>query len=342
MQEMEFPPQIVWITEESEKDYEQACQHSLNDCDFAIITTLPPKKSRLDNLYFRNPVFLLIHNTCFQLWRDFHAQGHQNLWPLVRQFIKWIMFRLSGESKRQNQWLEKSNNIIFSSYFMKKYYFDNTSSNLWPNPLVIPSGHHISPQNKHFQPGKLKIGIPGNINASKKDYLILREGLKHFAKSHHGDIEVIFMGKCNARESKLVCKMETKFHSCSIKVVTYPDYLSHREYTSLLSEVDLLIWNFKKIKPYGPCNEWFGYTTESGAVGDMIKFGIPSVIPDFYPIAADLENLVVRYHDARSMASAISSLMAKKHILTGKAGLSSWQHPDIGKYILQQLDEYVE
>jgi hypothetical protein len=86
----------------------------------------------------------------------------------------------------------------------------------------------------------------------------------------------------------------------------------------------------------------FGYTTQSGAVGDMIKFGVPSVIPAFYPLPEELEHLVARYHDAQSMASAISMILARKSIASFSPQLSSFQHPAIGSAILQQLQQHVE
>lgn len=342
MQEIIWPIHIEWITEDASTAYVEACQKTLVDCDFAIITTLPSKKSRLDNLQFRKPVFLLIHNTCFQLWQDFRRQEHLDQWFQIRQFLKWITFRLSGEAYRQKQWVQKSNNIIFSSYNMKKYYLENTSSNSWPNPMVIPSGHHISIQINKYQSEKLKIGIPGNINFLKKDYKVLSDGLKYFAESHRGDAELIFMGKCDASVRKLIRNMETGFSGSGINIVTYPDYLPHKEYVTILHSLDLMIWNFKKIKPYGPFNEIFGYTTESGAVGDMIKYGIPSVIPDFYPIARELEKLVVRFSDSHSLATAITKIETRKKIFSNPADLSSWQYPNIGKCILQQMKQHVE
>ena len=56
---------------------------------------------------------------------------------------------------------------------------------------------------------------------------------------------------------------------------------------------------------HGVFIEYFGQTTVSGSISDMIKFGIPSLLPDFYPLEKNIEPLVKRYTNETSLSAGI-------------------------------------
>jgi len=87
-----------------------------------------------------------------------------------------------------------------------------------------------------------------------------------------------------------------KIKSCSkLKVTAFNETIPHDEYENWLHVSDFLILPLKPETKNHIYKEHLGFSKISGGINDMIRHGIPALIPSYYPIDKGLEKMIEQF-----------------------------------------------
>jgi hypothetical protein len=143
---------------------------------------------------------------------------------------------------------------------------------------------------------KLRIVVPGRISTNRKNYEPIFKALSSLNESTlKKNIKVTFLGLANKNQavqriSELA--MEMKDH---IEIEHFPVFVPQKNFNKFMKKAHFLLLPIAERKESGTVDEFYGFTTVSGSVSDMVKFGKPALIPSFYPLDKSLDSVTRRY-----------------------------------------------
>jgi hypothetical protein len=231
-----------------------------------ILFTTPPEYSEKTfiNLYPRSS--LLIHNINY--WLSPFSNLYFWLKPknnILINFLKFIKYAPSTLINRKS-YLSQFQRILVPSVFLKR---ENKEVDEYIDlrfPYHKPSSDSLS--------DKLTIAVPGTINSSR-NYSLLLENLADISTKLKKHITVEFLGK-----GKILNPPSSAF----LSINSYPEGVEKSHFDNVMSRADFGILNLKPYKSYKGILEEKGKSNISGAINDFYRFGLPALVPDFYPI----------------------------------------------------------
>jgi len=231
-----------------------------------ILFTTPPEFSekRFAILYSRSS--LLIHNMNYWLSPFsnlfFWLKPKNNLLVNFLKFIKYFPSTL----KNRKTYLNQFQKIIAPSAFLKG------DRKKVADYLDLRFPYHQPTLDKGSE--KMTIAIPGTINASR-NYELLLEHIAEIAAVLKKHIAVEFLGK-----GKIVDPPSSSY----LTINSYPEGVESTQFNNIMSRADFGLLNLNEFKSYKGIMEEKGKTNISGAINDFYRFGVPALVPDFYPI----------------------------------------------------------
>lgn len=263
--------------------YEQEEQISACDLIFLLTTNIP--FSNYSRLQFLNKSVVLIHNTHTFL------QPHRHIaWSrlFVRDILlRIIRFYLRGEYLYLGRLMQKASVWAFPSKTVLNY---AVSKKLFPTSqctIHLPLGMFQDSRTVKVSSGTLRICIPGTIKPIGRDYrLVYRAFLQLLPKIEDIQIELLLLGRpkgeYGAEIQTLFKQLEKVFPN--FHVLLYKETIEQTKYDLNLRKSDFLILPLVPLKCYDAFWEKLGYSSISGTINDISRFGIPAIIPAFYPL----------------------------------------------------------
>jgi hypothetical protein len=90
-----------------------------------------------------------------------------------------------------------------------------------------------------------------------------------------------------------------------VNVVTYDRFVEQDVFDRVLANSDFLVLPLARSITYHGRTEIRGVTCISGNVNDFVRFGLPALVPRFYPLDESLEPLVGRFDTVAEMAELL-------------------------------------
>jgi len=138
------------------------------------------------------------------------------------------------------------------------------------------------------------ITIPCTVTSVLRDYDLVLSSIRKIKNKLSKNIQLILLGKPKGDGSKIITQFKA-LDSPTIKITTFKKTIPLEEYNYWLSVSNFLILPLHPYCKNYIYQEQLGYSKISGGVNDMIRFGVPALIPDHYPLEEDLEKMVERY-----------------------------------------------
>lgn len=235
-----------------------------------ILFITPPHfhDQRFKFLYGKS--YLLIHNIHF--WTT--PFKNMSFWlepknkPLVH-FLKLLKYLPSTLVKRKS-FLRSFEKVFAPSSALYKQNSDYLDGYL---DLRFPSYLATAKKKETIQ-----IVLPGTINENRR-YNNLISMLDAVSSKFDQKIILELLGRGKVSSIKTVD---------SLKIREYPNGISAPMFDKIMSEATFGILHVKSHKSYKGILELKGKSNLSGAINDFYRFGIPALIPDFYPINSEL------------------------------------------------------
>jgi hypothetical protein len=325
---------VIWIikdSKENHKSFVQKHRNTIKNCQLAVFTSLPEPLTTINFTAFECPVWLLIHNIHYFFAKPL-THLHRGKNPVL-DVLKVLRFYLTGKESIKNNWLSKADEIIFPTQNMKEYYQHHFLSGRFPDPLVIP---FITVQDKPRlkKPQSLfHIVLPGNITTLSRDYDMVYHAVKSVLEKSNQKIKLTLAGKQKDHSCESVLKKFAQLDKSKLDFTYFREFINQATFENILTDADILVAPLNHQTSYGIHEEKYGYSTESGNIADAVRYGLPLVIPDFYPVSEAMEHMTFRYSTASELADHILYFMEYRGFLADHNALKKYQSSEVGKYI---------
>lgn len=239
-----------------------------------------------------NKTILLVHNAHSFLT----PQAVLDLNGLdIMDRLRWLKITLNRSHFYKKQLLENLAGLVFPTKIVLQYVKDNfkLSPHLKLVALPFAAYEHLPPS---VSQNRVTVTIPCTVMSGQRDYKLVLNSIKKIKKQLSKKIHLILLGKPKGDGPKIIAAFQ-QLASSQIKVTSFTETIPTETYEGWLSVTDFLILPLKQDGRNHIYREQLGYSKISGGVNDMIRFGIPTLLPNHYPLSHELENIVERYED---------------------------------------------
>ena len=295
-------PSFEWIVQagsQSIPDFLKSNYPLIRAAKLVFITTALNNFKAFYQLSTINKTILLVHNAhSFLAPQFFLALNGFNILDRLR----WLKITLNRSHFYKKQLLQNLAGLIFPTEIILQYvknHFD------LPTPLqlvTLPFATYRQPPAVTSK-NKITITIPCTVISEQRDYGLVLTAIKKISKDLTKEIHLVLLGQPKGDGEKII----TAFHKIEgpeIKVTSFSKTIPLQTYENWLKATNFLILPLKQYGKNHIYEEQLGYSKISGGVNDMIRFGVPALIPDYYPLEAQLEKMVERY-DSDQLANKI-------------------------------------
>lgn len=280
-----------------------------------ILFTTPPPFTYTEFRFLYTRSYLLIHNIHF--WMS--PYEHLFFWlkpkkkPIIN-LLKCIKYLPEIVLKRR-PFLDSFKKVLAPSSSL--YYEHKTGLDGFLD-LRYPSDRKETDCK-----GSFTIVVPGTINLSR-NYTELLQYLDQIARENEHHIIVQFLGKGT---------LDININNPFLSLKTYPDGLTQKNFDRIMHCADMGMLQVEQDKSYKGILELKGTTNISGAVNDFYRYGIPALIPSFYPI--DHKTGLFHHYDRDKLENLLSRWIVNKQYLEHFEAFNSYR-----EILVQQVREH--
>lgn len=195
-----------------------------------------------------------------------------------------------------------------------KLVLDGAAGVLLPDLRLMKSGNPLRsrainiayPQHPptEFVRDEVRCCIPGRLY-SGRDHAEVLSALEVAAPRLTRRLRVDFLGEHATEETKAAVQAARKAVAPSVELRDHPDYVAQEEFDQTLAEADFLLLPVAERLTRNGIVETRGRTCVTGNINDMVRFGLPALLPAFYPLSDHIEGMTARYGGHPSLADLI-------------------------------------
>lgn len=191
---------------------------------------------------------------------------------------------------------------------------------------------------------KLRIVVPGTVSIDRKEYTPIFDALLALNKmSSLQKVKVTFLGVLENKQAQRDIREFEKQLKSHTEIELFPSFVPQKNFNKIMKKAHFLILPIAKKKTAGSIYEQYGQSTISGSISDMVKFGKPALIPDFYPLPDLLEEMVIRYHNERDLFESLKDWIHYHKFLDKPIeNYKAYQPEKMAPSFFQQLGMYEE
>ncbi|WP_421795541.1 hypothetical protein [Haliscomenobacter sp.] len=303
--------QLHWtnkLPEENIPQFIRRVKNQLEVVDLIVFTTLVNHFAFFAQQSFTPPTVLLIHkgNAFFAPQSNLSIRNLKD----VLRFLRSLWRR---EDFFRKKLLKKNTYLSFTDPLIEAYML----------PLV-PAFAQLMPALPftYFTPTlpqlntPIQIIVPGTVSALTRDFDLLFAALQKADTRLNTSITLTFLGNASGPRAVLLFDLAQNNHFQNINIQTFSEMLPEQEYQKKLQTADFLLLPLKEQIQFGTTREWYGKTSISGGVNDMLRFGKPTLLPAFYPLDPALQSLSERFLNAENLADLLLKWVNERYYLS--------------------------
>lgn len=285
----------------------------INDNDLIYFSTIASGYSAFYKFDFKPKTVLRIHNANAYLnpFKNFHFE-------FSYFYFRKALYYLWNDIIKQNslyyipKLVNKIDFITFPELTIQNYVLENRLISKEKTfryiPVSFPNFKTISTQNT------LHVSVIGLIDERKRDYLSVLEAFKIVAPKLNKNINLTILGKPVGKYGqKVISKFKTELKSEKLSVTVFETFIPQDVFELELEKTNLILAPVQEQLVFGIFNEYCSKTKTTGSLSDMIRMGIPLLMPqnidvepnlkpyvESYSTPSDLANILLDYSENRS------------------------------------------
>ncbi len=317
-----YAERYKWVVKQNNKSVSNFLEEnfdSINNADWIYYNTIASNYKTYNRFQFKGKTILRIHNahTYLQPLKHWYIiPTFFNLFKagsyFVREFIGELDFYYLPKV------VNKMNYYCFADENVKNYVLENkitTKEKIFP---TIPG----SVFNGEFKPfeirERIRICIPGIIDERKKNYAPVIEALKLISSKLTEPIEIVLLGKPVGRYAEWVIEEFNKLQTPHILITSFTGFVEQSKFNELMFGSHLLITPTLESTVFRTYKEIYGKTKASGSVGEMVKYGVPNLFPDYIYFDKEMGRIIDRYSTSQELANQILKFVNDKTFLISR------------------------
>ncbi|MFF8784496.1 hypothetical protein [Streptomyces sp. NPDC015125] len=155
-----------------------------------------------------------------------------------------------------------------------------------------------------FVRDEVRCCIPGRMYSGRNHAEVL-SALEVAAPRLTRRLRVDFLGEHATEETKAAVGAARKAVGPSVELRDHPGYVAQEEFDRTLAEADFLMLPVSEYLTRNGIIETRGQTCVTGNINDMVRFGLPALMPAFYPLSDHTDGMTARYSDVPSLAELV-------------------------------------
>ncbi|NET34315.1 MAG: hypothetical protein F6K19_20200 [Cyanothece sp. SIO1E1] len=292
-------PNLNWeliLAQQSHKQFLEARMELLQSCDSIFLLTINRPFAFYSTLPFLSKTILLIHNTHAFLtpWRNI-AWSRQRF---IEILLRVMRYYFSGDRHHLKKILSETRVWAFPSEGTQQYAEEVGAIFPGKPTVVLPLGLPDSPAFTLTSDHELNICVPGTIKENGRDYGLLYAGITALLRMQCNRIRLCLLGRPQGTYGQRIQEefLELQLRYPQMDLAFFTEEVSQETYDRELQNASFLVLPLLPRSRYDAFHEQIGFSTVTGGVNDMSRFGIPAIVPHFYPLESWRENLVERYN----------------------------------------------
>lgn len=295
------------LPEEPIPQFIRRVKKQLDGVDLIVFTTLVNHFAFFAKQTFTPPTVLLIHkgnvffapqsNLCIRNLKD------------VLRFLRSLWRRDDFFRKKL---LEKTSYVSFTDASIEAYMQALVPDSVRLLP-ALPFAYFTPTLPQPNTP--IQIVIPGTVSALTRDFELLFLALEKADALLNIAVDLIFLGNASGHRASPLFDLVQNNHFPNINIQTFNLMLPEQEYHKQVLHADFLLLPLKEQIQFGTTREFYGKTSISGGINDMLRFGKPTLLPEFYPLDPALQSLCERFHNAESLADLLLKWVNERYYL---------------------------
>lgn len=333
-------PLITWhIKEQEESSFQfiHRVKEPIDKCSCVILTSLEDGEKGFLKNSFSIASYLVVHDvhTLFEYKNNLNFSGIKSLGRVLKHIFFGILKMRALSASTFDYFILPSGEVY--KYVQSKPYFNNRF-------LVAPFAinDEISELLDH---DCVRITIPGIVDDKSRDYLPVIHAISTL-EPLKAQVQLCLLGKPSSKYGRSVVDKFNELKSESVDILSFNQFIPQKQFDKIMRETDFLICPMNKVMKFGPVNEKNGFSCVSGNMNDIIRFGLPSLIPDYYPLPANLKNVITQYRDASNLNSILTEWIDKgiyNHIKStyAKEAFNNNSKYKLGKLLLEKIQNNI-
>lgn len=296
---------IVQEEDESKIRFIQQHEKQINESQLIIFTTLVDELRPFSRMSFRPPSLLLVHNghSFFAPYSNIViSKTWGEIWLDLLRLLHQLIFRIPFWRRKL---LKSMSCITVASGEMKNYLEEYCPERLLEYQILPPLPLaffecDFSPETRNTD--AITITIPGSVNLISKHYDWIVQAFSELVNSQKRELNLILLGSAGTTTGKAVINRLQELRRNHLTITFFDTTVPQEKFDAIMSQTDFLILPMRPYLKLGICRERYGYSNISGGINDMIRFGIPALVPKYYPLPTALEGLVDTYENAKDLS----------------------------------------
>ena len=265
----------------------------INDSRAIIFNTVSSHYKFFSKQQFLPAVLVRIHNvnTSFlSPWKNYKLK--LSLYFIWKDFSHFVRRELvSRDFKWRKIFYSKIDGFSFFGKQMEEH--AKSSGGVDVSKIVtpaLPNTFYESKQRNNSDKNGLVFTVIGGIDRRRRDYELLIKALKIVQGKSKRNITIILLGRPISSYGTQIQRELKALHSEKLSVELFNEFVEQEVFDETLSRTNYLVNPLKEVTRHTVYTEYYGNTKISGAVNEMIQYGLPAVFPDFYDPVEGLEN----------------------------------------------------
>jgi len=280
---------------------------AINQHDIVFLTTVESSFCAFANVNFNPATILRVHvvNSFFNRLRNIHMElKPAYIYRSVFYIIKEVLLDLDWYYLKKL--LKKVDYLTFTSEKIRHNFLNANKQNY----SILPTIPLAVFDERFFKPSPTDelfyITIPGEVNQKRRDYAVIYNAFKILIPKLSKKIMLTFLGEAKGKHARGIIDKFLKLSNNYFQIKSHNTAIPQVEFNSTMLKTDVLLCPSKINALFKIYNEKAGFTVgPSGSISDIIRYGKPALIPDFYPIDEDIEPIIDRYHTAADLAKIL-------------------------------------
>ncbi len=288
--------------EESAKHFFQREQAALAACDHLLIITVFADYGAFARLARQYPCSVVIHNA-----HTFFAPD-RFLWfrASLADRLRWLKMKLQRHTEHKQALRQMCQAFIFPSNIIRDYAIRQLgcpADRAFALPFAYYEGRGEVPK-PLSEP--FTITIPGTVHSQGRDYELVYRVLSQLALAR--PTRLVLLGRPKGGAGQAILRKFQYLDRPNLEVVTFSDYVPQKTYEQYLRQTHLLLLPLLPETQFHIYRERIGYSKTSGGISDHLRWGIPAVLPDFWP---GVEG-TIRYSDLLALTTLLEKWVENK------------------------------
>jgi len=302
-------PKIDFVLKEKSDlylDYFESNKELLGICDAAIVTTVPLRDRFFKTYRFPCKSIFVVHK-----YHSYFSPSDNIKISSLKDTWRKIKGKLGGYGERYLTAISNFSGIVMPSDISFSY--AKSKNEHGRNRLLGSLDFAINEFISENQNNEItQIVIPGTIGLKSRDYLPCVDAIRNIKDELKSKIHIHLLGRPKGTYGEKIIAQCKLMESENLKFSFYREFIIQSKFDKIMFNVDFLILPIAEYMKFDIYQEKNGYSCVSGNINDMLKYGLPSIMPSYYPIDKPLETMVSRYESSDQLGNILLEWINEK------------------------------